>query len=58
MSDREDTAYAESKVPAATLTFWALKLIATTADGKNTPFDLPAATAQSARKAGWRRVRE
>jgi type IV pilus assembly protein PilY1 len=36
----------------------ALKLIATTADGKNTPFDLPAAAAQDARKAGWRRVRE
>ncbi|WP_413674847.1 pilus assembly protein [Massilia cellulosiltytica] len=36
----------------------ALKLIATTADGKNTPFDLPAATAQAARKAGWRRVRD
>ena len=36
----------------------ALKLIATTADGKNTPFDLPAAAAQDARKAGWRRVRD
>jgi type IV pilus assembly protein PilY1 len=36
----------------------ALKLIATTADGKNTPFDLPAAAAQNARKTGWRRVRD
>jgi len=36
----------------------ALKLIATTADGKNTPFDLPPAAAQNARKAGWRRVRD
>ena len=30
MSDREQSDYAESKVPAATLTFWVLKLIATT----------------------------
>jgi uncharacterized membrane-anchored protein len=30
LSDREHLIYAESKVPAATLTFWGLKLIATT----------------------------
>ena len=36
----------------------ALKLIATTADGRNTPFDLPATFSLEAHKAGWRRVRD
>jgi type IV pilus assembly protein PilY1 len=36
----------------------ALKLVATTADGGNVTKNLPAAKAQEARKAGWRRMRD
>ena len=36
----------------------ALKGIATTADGKNTPFNVPNSLAQDAHKAGWRRVND